>query len=125
MDNKPISTRTHGVIDYLTAGITFFAPELFGFSDLGGAAVAIPRLVGMMIAGLTFFTDHELGIVRMIPMKIHLTVDIVTSIFLAMSPFLFGFIDEAPNVWLPHVAVGVSYLLVSLMTQEQPETASA
>jgi hypothetical protein len=125
MDNKPISTRTHGMIDYMTAALSFFAPEIFGFLDLSGPAVMIPKMVGLMIFGLTIFTDHELGLFKVIPMKLHLMVDIFTSIFLAASPFLFGFIDERPNVWLPHLAVGVSYLIISLMTQERPETARA
>jgi hypothetical protein len=33
-----ISTRTHGIIDYIVGVILFFAPGIFGFAYVGGPA---------------------------------------------------------------------------------------
>jgi hypothetical protein len=117
-----IPTKVHGILDYLGGILLLLAPNLFGFAEMGGAAVWIPRILGVAFIGMALLTRYELGALKMIPMSAHLIVDIVSSIFLAASPFLFGFSDEPSNVWLPHVIVGVGYLLVSLMTQTEPDT---
>ena len=50
-------------------------------------------------------------------MVVHLILDFVACVFLALSPFLFGFINQAPNVWLPHIVAGVGVILLVLVTQ--------
>ena len=66
------------------------------------------------------FTKYEWGPFGFIPMPVHLVFDIVASVFLALSPWLFGFADEAVNVWLPHVVVGVTVIIVVLFSKPQP-----
>lgn len=115
---KVISSKIHGVVDYVSGIALLAAPNLFGFNDLGGPAVTIPRVLGVLILLQSIMTDYELGLVKVIPFKIHLLVDYVASAFLALSPFLFGFSDEAPNVWLPHVIVGIAYFVITLLTND-------
>ncbi len=55
-------------------------------------------------------------------MPVHLVFDIVASLFLALSPWLFGFAGEALNVWLPHVVVGAAVIVVVLFSQPQPQS---
>ncbi|MNY66506.1 SPW repeat protein [compost metagenome] len=55
-------------------------------------------------------------------MPVHLVFDIVASLFLALSPWIFGFAGEALNVWLPHVVVGAAVILVVIFSQPQPAT---
>jgi len=43
--------------------------------------------------------------------------DFVAAAFLALSPFIFGFINKTPNVWLPHIVAGVGVILLVLVTQ--------
>ena len=61
----------------------------------------------------------ELGIpgLKFIPMTVHLIFDFVACVFLAVSPFVFGFINQAPNVWLPHIVLGVVVILLVLVSQ--------
>ena len=42
-------------------------------------------------------------------MRMHLTMDTVAGIFLAISPWLFGFYKQGANAWLPHLIVGIVY----------------
>jgi len=51
---------------------------------------------------------------------VHLIFDVLASVFLIASPFLFGFADEAPNAWVPHIVVGVAVILVVLCSKSQP-----
>lgn len=114
---KFIPPYVHGILDYLGAILLILAPNLFGFADYGGAAVWVPRVLGVAILGMAILTQYRVGLVRLIPMQAHLLVDYIASIFLAASPFLFGFSEAPSNVWLPHVVVGVAILMLSLLTQ--------
>jgi hypothetical protein len=111
-----IPTRTHGVIDYLTAVVLIVAPWLFGFAD-GGPAQWVPVILGVGIIFYSVLTDYELGAAKVIPMPMHLVLDIGGGIVLAASPWLFGFADLI--VW-PHVLVGLMEIIVSVLTRRQP-----
>ena len=115
-----VPTRIHAIMDYLIGIVLFLAPELFGFSEVGGAAVMIPRIVGVLILGQALMTDFELGVFKILPMTAHLAMDYLVGIFLAASPFLFGFSNNDTNVWLPHLIVGIVIFLQALMTETAP-----
>lgn len=69
---KPISTRTHGVIDYITAGTLMALPFVLGWS---GRARGLAVGAGIATLATSLMTDYELGAVRLIPMKAHLSID--------------------------------------------------
>lgn len=111
-----ISTRIHGVIDYLMGLFLIVSPWLFGFTD-GTAAQWVLIILGLGALLYSFITDYELGLLKVIPMKAHLMIDLVSGIFLAASPWIFGFSEE---VYLPHVLLGVAEIGASLMTKQHP-----
>jgi hypothetical protein len=113
-----IPTRTHGVIDYLMGALLIIAPYILGFAD-GTAAQWIPQILGAALIGASLLTDYELGVVRMIPMPVHLLLDVAAGVLLAVSPWLFGFADR---VFWPHLVVGVLEIGAGLMTRTRPET---
>ena len=118
--DKPISTLAHGAFDYLVGLLLIFAPNLFGFANEGGAAVMVSRWLGAIILLQALCTAYELGAFKLISMKVHLMNDYVAGLFLAVSPWLFGFSDLPPKAWLPHVVVGVAVVTVSFFTQLYP-----
>ncbi len=120
-----IPTRVHGVLDYVVAIALILAPFIFGFSGVGGAAVVIPIILGIGLLVYSLLTRYELGLVKVIAMPVHLVFDLVASLFLIASPFLFGFINQAPNAWLPHIAVGAAVILVVIFSQPQPSSSVA
>jgi hypothetical protein len=115
-----IPTKIHGILDYLVGAALIAAPWLFGVSDVGGAAVVSPIVLGVGLIVYSLFTKYEWGPFGLIPMPVHLVFDVVASLFLALSPWIFGFAGEALNVWLPHVVVGVTVIVVVLFSQPQP-----
>lgn len=120
-----IPTKVHGVLDYVVAIALILAPFIFGFSGVGGAAVVIPIVLGIGLFVYSLFTRYELGLVKLIKMPVHLVFDVVASLFLIASPFLFGFINQAPNAWLPHIVVGAAVIVVVIFSQPQPSAAVA
>lgn len=124
-----VPTGIHAYFDYLGGVGLIAAPFVFGFSSVGGAAVIIPMVLGAGLILYSLLTNYELGIpgVKFIPMTYHLIFDVVACVLLATSPFVFGFINQAPNAWLPHIILGIGVILLVLVTQtrSQPKKAPA
>jgi hypothetical protein len=109
---KIISRKFHAVLDYLSAIVLIAAPWLLGFSD-SSTATTVAVLAGILILGMSLLTNYEGGVLRTVPMAMHLNMDILLGIVLALSPWIFGFKDE---VYLPHVIMGLLALFSGLLT---------
>jgi hypothetical protein len=122
-----VPTRVHGVFDYVGGIALIIAPFLFGFFSVGGIAVILPMVLGVGLIVYSLLTRYELGIpaIKFIPMPLHLLFDFVAAALLAVSPFLFGFYRNAPNVWLPHLISGIGVILLVLVSQTQPRAHTA
>lgn len=121
MSYRFIPTKVHGALDYIVALALIFAPWIFQFKQVGGAAVVIPMVLGAGLIVYSLFTKYEWGLIKVLGMPYHLIIDVLASLLLIASPFLFGFYNmDMWNVWVPHVAVGVAVILVVIFTQTQP-----
>jgi len=72
-----LSPTTHGILDYLIVVLLFISPRLVKMEPAGSAlssGLAIVHLV------LTLLTDFRLGIVRVIPLRIHGLVELIVSV---------------------------------------------
>jgi hypothetical protein len=121
-----VPTAVHGIFDYV-GGIGLIAsPFIFGFSDMGGMAVALPMVLGVGLIGYSLLTNYERGIttLRIIPMRVHLVFDFVASAFLAVAPFLFGYSNQGINVWLPQTLAGLGVIGLVLVSQTDPRPTS-
>jgi hypothetical protein len=87
-----ISTRTHAFLDFATVGFALIFPRLLGASDR--FAQAITNLALGKI-GYALLTRHELGLLRVIPMKTHLMLDAVAGAGVCALPFLVEEENEA------------------------------
>lgn len=115
-----VSTRTHGVIDYVAGVVIAASPWIFGFAD-GGSAQWIAVVVGLVLLASSVMTNYELGVVRVIPMPVHLGLDAGAGLLLAASPWLFGFSGFA---WVPHLLLGAFEIMTSFITRTTPDTTS-
>jgi hypothetical protein len=96
---KTIPTKVHGICDYIIGLALLVAPNLFGFASLGGAPVIVARVVGIIVLIQALFTNYELGMFKVLPMRTHLIMDYILSVFLVISPWLFRFNTEPGNVF--------------------------
>ena len=88
---KPISTRTHGVLDYLTIATFITLPRVMGWSK--GLTQGM-TLLGLGKLGYTLMTRHELGLVKKLPMTAHLALDAAGGAALCAMPMLLGNEDD-------------------------------
>jgi len=116
---KIINRKLHAVLDYITGVLLIAAPWLFNFEDVNSAKwVAI--CVGAMILVMSFITDYEGGGKKILSMSTHLTIDVITGLFLAASPWIFGFND---TIYLPHLIVGLFEVVAGLCTEKESQHA--
>lgn len=115
-----ISTKIHGYIDYLMGALLIVSPWLFNFPE--GAATIFPIVLGAGTIVYSLMTDYELGLFKVLSMKVHLGIDLMAGILLIAAPWIFGFADQV--IW-PFVILGIAEVGASLMTEKQPSHAEA
>jgi hypothetical protein len=111
-----LSTKIHGVLDYMTGLLLIAAPWLLGFADQG-PATWVPVVLGIGAILYSLMTNYELGVIKTLSMPTHLWLDALSGAFLAASPWIFGFSDR---VYLPHLLLGIFEIAASLVTQTTP-----
>lgn len=114
---KFISPRAHSIIGFIVGVALVFAPNIFGFSDVGGAAVWLPRILGVIVILSELTVRGSFSGMGMVPMRAHITTDVLMGLLLALSPWLFSFSDGPSNSWVPHLLVGIVMVLYALATR--------
>jgi hypothetical protein len=120
-----LPTRIHAIIGLVVGIALLLAPNIFGFNDVGGAAEAIPRILGILLIISELITNNGLSPVRAMSMSTHLALDVIAGAFLAISPWLFGFSDTETNAWVPHLIVGLLIMGYALVTRTVPDDEAA
>jgi hypothetical protein len=101
---RPVDSTLHGMVDY-TAGtmlLTAF-PRLAGISGTRSARQV--RVAAAIHTGYSAFTRYPLGLVKLIPFKVHLAMDAAGALALAATPFVTGQYKQGHRQWVPHVAL--------------------
>jgi hypothetical protein len=83
----------------------------------GTTAGKVLQIAGGIATAQSLMTDYELGLVKVIPMRAHLTLDAASGAMVAASPWLFGFANDGTRYWLPHAIVGATEILAATMTK--------
>ena len=81
-----ISPRLHGALDYITILFLGLSPFLF---QMNPAARTFTFALGIVHLSLTLLTDFDLGVFKVIPLKIHGTIEVTVSAVLVFIAFLF------------------------------------
>lgn len=113
---KLITSKTHGIIDYVAAPMLVVLPRLLKF----------PKRLTMMLTGVAVFhalysmlTKYELGVVKVLPYRGHLALDTVVATGTVASPLMFA--EAKPRVAPMLVAGGViEGLIVALSLINTP-----
>lgn len=79
---KFLSDKMHGILDYGVVIIFALAPSLLGIVDNAALlcyALAVIHLV------MTLLTDMPLGVVKIIPIKLHGTIELIVGLALIVA----------------------------------------
>jgi hypothetical protein len=116
---KPINTTAHAVLDYTLSPTLAFAPQTFGFPTRGPASW-VPRAYGMASLVYSPMTRYELAPFPVLPMRAHLMIDLASSVFMAASPWVFGFGKaRRKRSWLPHLLFAISELAIVVLSDDR------
>ena len=106
-----ISTRLHAILDYFFSLFLMLAPAIFGFGEADTETI-IPIVAGMTICFYSFFTQYEGGLYPVFSMRVHYLFDFIVAIFVATSPWVFGF---RHFVYKPHLLIGLAFGIHSIL----------
>src|SRR4051812_11544014 len=114
---KPISARTHGMIDYGTAATVAAAPALL---NVPKPARNLFEGLAAGYAGLSAVTDYPLSVRRTVPFKAHGAAELAIGALLPVMPWLLGFADNKAARNICFALTGLT-LVVSALTNWEEE----
>ncbi|MBO0694309.1 MAG: hypothetical protein J2P58_15495 [Acidimicrobiaceae bacterium] len=106
----------HAIADYAVAVTLILVPIAVGGS---GKAVAAGVVVGAVVLGVSMLTRYPLGVVKVLPFKLHSAGDYLAAGLLVAAPFALGFNHSDAGLSAFYVVAGVAVLAVSLITNYQ------
>ena len=113
---RPIDSTLHGVTDY-TLG-TLLMTVLPKAAGVEGTESAMQmRITGAAHAAYSTITDYPLGIVKVIPYKVHLAIDALGAVAIGTLPFITGQYRKGPRHFVPHLALA-AFELQSLLLSD-------
>lgn len=114
---KPISRQQHGFTDYSYIPLAAAAPELFGFSNEKTASLLSRALSGAILTS-TLLTRAEWGLIKQMPYKAHLALDVANGLFAISAPWLFGF-SKNKKALAAFIALGALGLLAGSLSKPE------
>ncbi|MEP5732347.1 MAG: hypothetical protein ABJL67_23605 [Sulfitobacter sp.] len=109
MPARFITKSIHAYLDYPVAIGLIAMPFLFGLGQGNMLAFWLSVATGIAAFILTVLTDHHLGVVRILPYKLHLAVDGTVGVVFVIAPIALGF--AGLEFWY-YMALGLAVLSV-------------
>lgn len=110
-----VTRKIHSILDYPVAFSLMAMPFILGLGATNPAARWLSVATGVAAFILTLLTDHETGVIRVIPYWIHVAVDRMVGVAFIAAPFVLGFTGlDAAYYWANAAAVlTVTWLLAA------------
>lgn len=108
-----LNKRIHAYLDYPVAVGHIALPFLLGLGTSGPTPVILSVVTGVAAFILTLLTDHELGVWRVIPFRVHEIVDGLVGASFLLAPFVLGLSGLAAAYFL---VIGATVMAVLALT---------
>ncbi|MEL6767054.1 MAG: hypothetical protein AAFP17_07730 [Pseudomonadota bacterium] len=116
-----VTKTIHAYLDYPVAAALMLLPFLLGLGASNPLALWLSVATGIAALILTLLTDHHLGVVKVIPYKVHVAVDALVGVVFVAAPFVLGFAGlDALYYW---VLGGAVLVVIALGAPEPAEAA--
>lgn len=116
MNIRIVPTRVHGIVDYVSAALLPMVPRMFGWDR---RVTRLHDTIAAASAGQSLMTDYELGVVKILPMKAHLSVDAAAGCFLMGTAAVMT--DEPAAARATMAGTGLFFLAAALLTKTTPD----
>lgn len=91
MNIRFVTKTIHAYLDYPVALGLIALPMLLGLGQSNPLAFWLSVTTGVAALILTILTDHETGLIRILPYSFHLIVDFAVGIVFLAAPFVLDF----------------------------------
>jgi hypothetical protein len=112
MDIRFVTRKIHSYLDYPVAFALIGLPFLLGLGATNPLALWLSVATGIAALVLTVLTDHETGIIRVLPYSWHVAVDFAVGLLFVAAPSLFGF--SGLDAWFYWVNGGAVLTVIAL-----------
>lgn len=112
MHPRFITKNIHALLDYPVALALITAPFVLGLGESTPAAKWLSVGTGIAALVLTIFTDHMLGLLRVLPYRFHVLVDGLVGVAFVVAPFVLGF--KGLDAWFYWANAAAVLTVVSL-----------
>ena len=112
-----ISTKTHGLLDYIVGGALTMLPQVVPCTK---ATARVLEAAGVGAGVYSTMTDYERGMVKVLPMEAHLALDALSGAGLITAAVLLD--DERPAVRAMLAGLGAFEIAVASMTSTEAYT---
>lgn len=120
MNIRFITQKIHAFLDYPVALSLMVMPFVLGLGASNPIAFWLSFATGVAALILTLLTDHETGVIRVLPYSAHLAVDFAVGVTFAIAPFLFGFTGIDLVYYLANAAA-----VLTVVSLHQPQQSFA
>lgn len=86
-----LDARLHGLLDYVAAAALIAAPFILGLEAHGPVAMWLSVGGGAGLILYSLLTDYGLGVVPVIPFRLHLLLDLGAAVAFIAAIFIFSF----------------------------------
>ncbi|SFT83656.1 hypothetical protein SAMN05444141_103774 [Pseudovibrio denitrificans] len=108
MSLRFVTKSIHAYLDYPVAFALTGLPFILGLGATNPFALWLSVGTGAAALILTLLTDHQFGVLRVLPYSFHLAVDGAVGALFLFAPFLFGFTGlDAAYYWANGIAVAI------------------
>jgi hypothetical protein len=111
-----LPSTMHAQLDYVF--IIIFV-MLATFSGWGSPLSWLLVALGLTSWVYSLLTRYELGLINLIPLRVHLALDMVSGFFLMVAAFLW--LDQAAGLTIWFVAVGLVEIIIALLAETEPQ----
>ncbi|WAM27186.1 MULTISPECIES: SPW repeat domain-containing protein [Myxococcus] len=108
----------HSLMHYKGGTASVVAGVLSGDAVAKSAGIAL----GSTILGVSLLTDYRISLTKLIPIEAHEIADYAFGAAFILAPFVLGYAKRSPLAAAIHVAVGVTTVLASLVTDYRCQT---
>ena len=122
MNLRFVTKTIHAYLDYPVAIVLIVLPFLLGLGSTNPSARWLAVVVGIAAFVLTVFTDHKLGLIRVLPYSFHLRVDFLVGVLFIVAPFILQF--SGLDAWFYWIN-GAAVLTVVSLHKPESDTSGA